>query len=94
MRGWYISLVVLRMLSSHPSHHHLPSLPSTLITVSAGENKSAHTNTGANLRKLEEETEDFHGTLLSEGKGTWEGGGVAGRLRGRRKGARNGRRGL
>uniref|UniRef100_I2CQM6 HTH cro/C1-type domain-containing protein n=1 Tax=Nannochloropsis gaditana (strain CCMP526) TaxID=1093141 RepID=I2CQM6_NANGC len=26
----------------------------------AGENKSAHTNTGANLRKLEEETEDFH----------------------------------
>ncbi|GAB5033453.1 multiprotein bridging factor type [Nannochloropsis oceanica] len=27
---------------------------------SAGENKSAHTNTGANLRKLEEETEDFH----------------------------------
>jgi len=82
VRGWYISLVVLRMLSNHPSHHHLPSpspsLPLTLITVSAGENKSAHTNTGANLRKLEEETEDFHGTLLSGGRGTWEGGGVAG----------------
>jgi DNA-binding XRE family transcriptional regulator len=33
-------------------------------TVSAGENKSAHFSTGANLKKLEEETENFHGRCL------------------------------
>jgi hypothetical protein len=32
-----------------------------LPTVAAGENKSSGATTGANLRRLEEETEDFHG---------------------------------
>lgn len=32
-------------------------------SVAAGGNKSAHSSTGANLKKLEDETEDFHGAL-------------------------------
>ena len=35
-----------------------------VFAVAAGGNKSAHSSTGANLRKLEEETEDFHGAWV------------------------------
>jgi len=56
-------------VASIPLTHLTRLLPSfNPHTVSAGENKSAHTNTGANLRKLEEETEDFHGTSRSGGR--------------------------
>ena len=33
--------------------------------VAAGGNKSAHSSTGANLKKLEDETEDFHGAVFT-----------------------------
>jgi len=50
--------------SPRPTDHHLSTNPTLTHAVAAGGNKSAHSNTGANLKKLEEETEDFHGAFF------------------------------